>query len=59
MTNAAELGLIGLGVMGKNLALNIASHGYKIAVYDNQPSVCSHFQTQTREIAGIDCFTNL
>ncbi|MGQ2919708.1 MULTISPECIES: NAD(P)-binding domain-containing protein, partial [Rhizobium/Agrobacterium group] len=28
----AEIGLIGLGVMGSNLALNIAEKGNKIAV---------------------------
>lgn len=28
------VGLIGLAVMGKNLALNIADHGYSIAVYN-------------------------
>ncbi|TPW33546.1 NADP-dependent phosphogluconate dehydrogenase [Martelella alba] len=30
----AEIGLIGLGVMGSNLALNIAEKGNKIAVYN-------------------------
>jgi len=34
MTSQAEIGLIGLGVMGQNLALNIAEHGYEIAVYN-------------------------
>jgi phosphoglycerate dehydrogenase-like enzyme len=30
----AEIGLIGLGVMGSNLALNIAEKGNKIAVFN-------------------------
>ncbi len=30
----ADIGLIGLGVMGENLALNIADNGYKVAVYN-------------------------
>ncbi|RUM96209.1 NADP-dependent phosphogluconate dehydrogenase [Pseudaminobacter arsenicus] len=30
----AEIGLIGLGVMGSNLALNIAENGHKIAVFN-------------------------
>jgi 6-phosphogluconate dehydrogenase len=34
MASQAEIGLIGLGVMGQNLALNIADHGFKIAVYN-------------------------
>ncbi len=32
--NTAEIGLIGLGVMGANLALNIAEKGFRIAVYN-------------------------
>ncbi|MBX5493135.1 MAG: NADP-dependent phosphogluconate dehydrogenase [Chloroflexi bacterium] len=31
---AAQYGLIGLGVMGENLALNIADHGFSLAVYN-------------------------
>jgi 6-phosphogluconate dehydrogenase len=34
----AEIGLIGLGVMGQNLALNIADHGYPIAVFNRTPA---------------------
>lgn len=29
-----QVGVIGLAVMGKNLALNIADHGYSVAVYN-------------------------
>ena len=29
-----DLGIIGLGVMGRNLALNIADHGFAVAGYD-------------------------
>ena len=29
-----DIGLIGLGVMGSSLALNIVSHGYSIAVHN-------------------------
>ncbi len=35
----ADIGLIGLAVMGQNLALNIADHGYTIAVYNRTTSV--------------------
>ncbi len=31
---SADVGLIGLEVMGKNLALNMADHGFKVAVYN-------------------------
>jgi 6-phosphogluconate dehydrogenase len=37
-----ELGMIGLGVMGRNLLLNMADHGYSVAGYDkNQAKVQS------------------
>ena len=29
-----EIGMIGLGVMGRNLALNIAEKGFPVAGYD-------------------------
>jgi 6-phosphogluconate dehydrogenase len=38
MTSQAEIGLIGLGVMGQNLALNIAERGFPVAVYNRTPS---------------------
>jgi 6-phosphogluconate dehydrogenase len=34
MSSTAQVGLIGLGVMGENLALNIERNGFKIAVYN-------------------------
>jgi len=33
-TPACDIGLIGLGTMGRNLALNIADHGFAVAVYN-------------------------
>ena len=41
MTSAAacDFGLIGLAVMGENLALNIESRGYRIAVFNRTTSV--------------------
>jgi len=33
----AELGMIGLGVMGRNLLLNMADHGFAVAGYDRDP----------------------
>lgn len=30
----ADIGLIGLGVMGQNLALNLAGKGWKVAVWN-------------------------
>ncbi|HSS20568.1 MAG TPA: NADP-dependent phosphogluconate dehydrogenase [Pyrinomonadaceae bacterium] len=39
----AKIGLIGLGVMGQNLALNIERNGYPVAVYDREPPVLDAF----------------
>ena len=44
MTEATcDIGLIGLAVMGENLALNIASRGFPIAVYNRTTSVTDAF----------------
>ncbi len=34
MTEQADIGLIGLGVMGRNLVLNMDDHGYRVAVFN-------------------------
>jgi len=34
----ADIGLIGLAVMGQNLVLNIADHGFTVAVYNRTTS---------------------
>lgn len=34
----ADIGVFGLGVMGRNLALNIADHGFAVAVYNRTTS---------------------
>ena len=41
--NMAKIGLIGLGVMGQNLALNIERNGFPIAVYDREAPVLDAF----------------
>jgi 6-phosphogluconate dehydrogenase len=41
MTAQADIGLVGLAVMGQNLALNIADHGYTIAVF-NRTTATTH-----------------
>ncbi len=38
-----DFGLIGLAVMGENLALNIESRGYSVAVYNRTTSVTENF----------------
>ena len=34
MSNKADIGLVGLAVMGENLVLNMESHGFTVAVYN-------------------------
>lgn len=54
MTANANIGLIGLGVMGQNLALNIERNGYAIAVYDREPAVLDAFiaREEGKQIRG-------
>ncbi|MGH8874328.1 MAG: decarboxylating NADP(+)-dependent phosphogluconate dehydrogenase [Acidimicrobiia bacterium] len=40
---AADIGLVGLAVMGQNLALNMADHGYRVAVFNRTRSVTDGF----------------
>lgn len=39
----ADIGLVGLGVMGQNLVLNMARNGYRVAVYNRTLSVTQKF----------------
>ena len=43
MENLADIGLIGLAVMGQNLALNISDHGYRVAVFNRTTSKVTRF----------------
>src|SRR5580698_5440974 len=42
MAQDCDLGLIGLAVMGENLALNMESRGYRLAVFNRTTSVVDH-----------------
>jgi 6-phosphogluconate dehydrogenase len=44
----AEIGVVGLGVMGRNLLLNLADAGFRVAGYDRDPSKVAAL----REVAG-------
>jgi len=41
--NRADIGLIGLAVMGQNLVLNMNDHGYTVAVYNRTASKADEF----------------
>lgn len=43
MTQTADIGLVGLGTMGAALALNIADHGYRIAVFNRTAARTTEF----------------
>lgn len=45
----ADIGLIGLAVMGQNLALNIADHGYSIAVYNRSSEKTTEFMARCQQ----------
>ncbi len=49
---SATVGLIGLAVMGKNLALNIADHGFDIAVYNRTTAVMQEFMAENPSTPG-------
>ena len=49
---SAEIGLVGLGVMGANLALNIAEHGFPIAVYNRTVETTAKFHAHAGALAS-------
>jgi 6-phosphogluconate dehydrogenase len=40
------IGMVGLGVMGRNLVLNMADHGFPVAGYDKDPSQVEALQKE-------------
>jgi 6-phosphogluconate dehydrogenase len=49
----ADIGLIGLAVMGENFALNIADHGYKVAVYNRTHEKTKAFVARENPPGGL------
>ena len=57
VNSTSEIGLIGLAVMGQNLALNIADHGYKVSVYNRTFSKTESFlnsNSYSKNLAGFE-----
>ena len=48
----SDIGLIGLAVMGQNLALNIADHGFQISVYNRTTSKMTEFVRENPDTPG-------
>ena len=49
----ADVGLIGLAVMGQNLVLNMAEHGHRVAVFNRTRSVTDAFVAGEGGAAGV------
>jgi 6-phosphogluconate dehydrogenase len=48
-----DIGLIGLAVMGENLALNIASRGFRIAVFNRTAAVTDRFTSGRGKLPNV------
>jgi len=44
-----QFGVIGIGVMGKNLAINVESRGLSVSVYDRYTATTDELLTETKE----------
>jgi 6-phosphogluconate dehydrogenase len=53
MSDKADIAVVGLGVMGANLALNLAEKGHSVAVFNRTASVTEEFMTGEAEDMGI------
>ena len=49
---SADVGLVGLAVMGQNLALNMADHGFKVAVFNRTTRVMKEFIAANPDTPG-------
>ena len=47
MTARSAIGIVGLGVMGRNLALNLSGRGYRVAVHDAAPAALARLAQAT------------
>ncbi|MFH2072779.1 MAG: NADP-dependent phosphogluconate dehydrogenase, partial [Actinomycetota bacterium] len=59
MHRTADIGLVGLAVMGQNLALNIADHGFSVAVYNRTTATTVAFVAGPAADAAIIATTTL
>lgn len=48
--NKYQIGMVGLGVMGRNLVLNMAEHGYSVAGYDKDLSKVQNLNKDARDL---------
>ena len=59
----ADVAMIGLGVMGRNMALNMADHGFKVAAFDRLVDATQRFIANNPQtpggLIGCETFTKL
>lgn len=55
--NKQQVGVIGLAVMGKNLALNIADHGFSVSVFNRTPGKTNEIVKEAEGKAIHGCYT--
>ena len=58
LVSTADVAIVGLGVMGQNLALNFGDHGYSVLVYDSNPKRCRGFPVLSVGREGISTAEN-
>jgi 6-phosphogluconate dehydrogenase len=46
-----DIGMVGLGVMGRNLLLNMADHGFAVAGYDKDPAKVEALRQEAKDSA--------
>ena len=62
MATRADVGLIGLAVMGQNLVLNMVDHGFTVAVYNRTGSVTDDFvqgRGKSEHVIGVHTLEDL
>ncbi len=58
----SDVAMVGLGVMGRNLALNLSDHGHVVSVFDREPHVVQDFvagQGAGRAVRGYEDLASL
>ena len=59
MSKAADIGLIGLAVMGENLVLNMESRGFHVAVTNRSPEKVTNFTSGRAKGKNITGYTSI
>src|ERR1700730_5633443 len=57
MTQLYDIGMVGLGVMGRNLLLNLADHGFHVIGLDTDPAKVQALKTEGNR-ASVDASTD-